>query len=76
MSITPAIRRGEVSSRAINDALLDAVVTDSFTVAQLPAASAHKGKMVHVTNASGGACIAFSDGTNWKIVAALGATVS
>ena len=40
----------------------------SFTVAGLPAASAHApGTMVFVSDAAGGAEPAFSDGTNWRL---------
>ncbi len=49
----------------------------NYTVAQLPSASAAgAGAIVYVTNASGGPVIACSDGTNWRVVAALGAVVS
>ncbi len=49
----------------------------SYTVAGLPSAStAGAGALVYVSNASGGPTLACSDGTNWKVVAALGATVS
>lgn len=40
-----------------------------YTVAQLPSASDEgAGKMVYVSNESGGAVIAFSDGTDWRRV--------
>ncbi len=39
----------------------------SYTVATLPSASV-AGGMVYVSNASGGATVAFSDGTNWRRV--------
>lgn len=49
----------------------------SFTVANAPtAASRGAGAMIYVTNGNAGAaCLAISDGTNWKVVA-LGATIS
>lgn len=38
----------------------------SYTVAGAPSASAHgAGAMIYVSNESGGAVVAFSDGTNW-----------
>lgn len=38
-----------------------------YTVATLPSASL-AGKMIYVSDESGGAVIAFSDGTNWRRV--------
>jgi hypothetical protein len=49
----------------------------SYTVATLPSAStAGAGALVYVSDASGGPTVACSDGTNWRVVAALGAVVS
>ena len=49
----------------------------SYTVATLPSASTSgAGSLVYVSDASGGPTVACSDGANWKVVAALGATVS
>lgn len=45
------------------------VVVPTYTVAGLPAASVGTGATVFVSNESGGATIAFSDGTNWRRVA-------
>lgn len=39
-----------------------------FTVATLPYASEWRGGLVYVSNESGGAVPAFSDGTNWRRV--------
>jgi len=39
-----------------------------YTVAALPPAGAGAGQIIHVTDASGGAVLAFSDGTNWRRV--------
>lgn len=48
----------------------------TYTVAQLPAAAANAGNLVRCSNGSAGAaCLVFSDGTNWKVVA-IGATAS
>ena len=42
------------------------VVSETFTVATVPAASANLGGMIYVSNgAAGNPIIAFSDGTNW-----------
>ena len=47
----------------------------SYTVANLPSAKGRKGAMVYVSNGSTGSpCIAVSDGTNWKVLAAVTAT--
>jgi hypothetical protein len=43
--------------------------TKSYTVAGAPAASAAAGQMIFVSNESGGATLAFSDGTAWRRVA-------
>lgn len=40
----------------------------TYTVATLPAASSNPRVMVYCSNESGGATIAFSDGTNWRRV--------
>jgi lysophospholipase L1-like esterase len=37
----------------------------SYTVAGVPSAAAGAGQIIYVSNASGGAVLAFSDGTNW-----------
>jgi hypothetical protein len=39
-------------------------------------ATAGAGALAYVSNASGGPTIACSDSTTWRVVAALGATVS
>ena len=47
----------------------------SYTVANLPTAKGRKGALVYVSNGSTGSpCIAVSDGTNWKVLAAVTAT--
>jgi Protein of unknown function (DUF2793) len=40
----------------------------SYTVATVPSAAAGAGQTIYVSNESGGAVIAFSDGTNWRRV--------
>lgn len=40
----------------------------SFTVAGVPTASLWTGAMIYVSNETGGAVPAFSDGTNWRRV--------
>lgn len=79
MSISPQVARGQVGSAAINAALDDAVRADTFTLAQLNAAgfaAEHAGKIVFCSNGNAGAaCLAYSNGTNWKVIA-LGANIS
>lgn len=49
--------------------VIDHVDMAQFSVAGLPTASTNTiGRMVYVTNASGGALPTFSDGTNWRRV--------
>ncbi len=40
----------------------------SYTVAGAPAAAGHAGKTILVSDESGGAVLAFSDGTDWRRV--------
>lgn len=40
----------------------------AYTVATLPAATDRAGRMLYVSDASGGAVPAFSDGTSWRRV--------
>lgn len=40
----------------------------SYTVAGVPAAASYAGGVIFVSNESGGAVLAFSDGTNWRRV--------
>lgn len=43
------------------------LLTASYTVAALPS-PATPGRMIYVSDESGGAVLAFSDGTNWRRV--------
>lgn len=40
----------------------------AFTMSTLPAASAYAGSMIYVSDETGGATVAFSDGTDWRRV--------
>lgn len=51
-----------------NNLLGKSVKLPPYTVATLPDASEHTGCQVYVSNESGGAVPAFSDGTNWRRV--------
>lgn len=76
MAISPTLARGKVGSRSINSVLDDVQRLDSFAVAGLPAAAAHTGKLVYVSNgAAGSPCLAYSNGTSWLRVV-LGAAVA
>lgn len=58
------------------DDTLEPIPLKSYLLADLPSAVANPYAMVYCLNGdAGSACVAVSDGTNWKVVA-LGATVS
>ena len=40
----------------------------SYTVSGVPSASTAEGQIIYVSNETGGAVLAFSDGTNWRRV--------
>jgi microcystin-dependent protein len=48
--------------------LLGPLAVSSYTVATVPSASASEGQIIYVSNETGGAVLAFSDGTNWRRV--------
>ncbi|NIP26040.1 MAG: hypothetical protein GWN94_24885 [Phycisphaerae bacterium] len=45
---------------------LNPLFLKSYTVATVPTASSHTGAMIYVSDETGGAVPAFSDGTNWR----------
>lgn len=51
------------------------IVIPTFTIATLPSASTYARGLIWISDQSGGATFAISDGTNWKILT-LGATAS
>lgn len=67
---------GGTLNKANNAQMLAAILTiisknlipESFTVAGLPAAASNTRRIVYVSNESGGAVLAFSDGTSWRRV--------
>jgi len=61
-------QRIEQSVRTILEALLPGVAAPSFTVATLPDATTNAARLIYVSNETGGAVPAFSDGTNWRRV--------
>lgn len=66
-----SIRRGPDLSpgtrSSIERALNRQLTLDSYTVATLPPATT-PGQLIYVSNETGGATVAFSDGTNWRRV--------
>jgi hypothetical protein len=56
----------EIWYRVLNDMVtaINAPSLPSYTVTTLPSATT-AGQMIYVSNESGGAVMAFSDGTNW-----------
>lgn len=65
-------KRGKAGSQAI----ADAQKLDTFAVAGVPAAAAHTGKLIYVSNgAAGSPCLAYSNGTSWLRIT-LGAAVA
>jgi hypothetical protein len=53
---------GQIGSRAITKAQ----TVSSYTVATVPSAAAHAGRIIHVSNGNAGApCLAYSNGTAW-----------
>ena len=48
------------------DALTRALNETNFTVATVPDATTNEGRIIYVSDETGGATIAFSDGTDWR----------
>lgn len=53
---------------AVGARLNGAVMLQVYTVAGVPAAASYEGGLIYVSNETGGAVPAFSDGTNWRRV--------
>ena len=72
-----AIKQGKTGRRSLNagllteiDATFQPLTGNTFTVATLPAAASHVGRVVYVSNGSAGSpSAAISNGTNWKVIA-------
>ena len=62
VELTKAAASGAATSRNLMGAPFP-----TFTVATVPSAAV-AGKMIYVSDESGGAVMAFSDGTNWRRV--------
>ena len=81
LSITKLTEGQQQKEVTINTALdtIDGVAykhMGSYTIANLPAAADNTDAFAVATDASGGPTLVMSDGTNWKIIAVIGATVS
>ena len=66
-ALTTTILNSNVTVVDINASRIDVSLPlglKSYTVATLPSAAV-AGQMIYVSNAAGGACMAFSNGTNW-----------
>lgn len=76
--LTEGQRNKEISINTAFDVIDSKLFKDlgEFTLANLPAAASNKDAYALCTNASGGRTIVRSNGTNWKIVAVEGATIS
>lgn len=53
---------------AIIEVIARNLVPPSFTVSGVPSASDNPRRIIYVSNETGGAVLAFSDGTNWRRV--------
>lgn len=63
------LQQGHNGTRDINAAIHAASTLDTFAVADLPDAADYAGKLVHLSDGNAGAeCLAFSNGTAWKVV--------
>lgn len=67
-ALDPAYQRffDDLEQRLNDNLLGDYVQLPSYTVATLPAVAA--GGMIYVSDETGGAVVAFGDGTNWRRV--------
>lgn len=62
MALTNDPRNGQVGSKS----QIKTVTMSEYTVATVPAAATHKGRIIYVSNgAAGSPCLAYSNGTSW-----------
>ena len=77
----PTLTRGQNGAASL-EPVLQAMYAELkalpiYTVAQLPAAASAPRGLAYVSNgAAGQPCVAYNNGTAWKVVATLGATVA
>ncbi len=60
------VRIGSTAAPVCKLDVAGAVRVGSYTVSALPSAAAGAGQLIYVSNAAGGAVLAFSDGANWR----------
>lgn len=77
----PVVKRGQNGTKSTQSVLqamyFDLKSLPIYTVAQLPAPATAPRGLVYVSNgAAGQPCVAYNNGTAYKVVATLGATVS
>lgn len=63
-----AFRGNRVVPKDGSEAMTGPLVLASYLKAALPAAASYTGGLIFVSNETGGATVAFSDGTNWRRV--------
>ena len=62
MSLTNDPKMYQVGSKSVTKAL----TASEYTVATVPSAAAHRGRIIYVSNgAAGQPCLAYSNGTSW-----------
>jgi hypothetical protein len=62
MALSKDLKLGDIGTKAINKAL----EASEYTVATVPSAAGHKGRIIYVSNGNAGtACLAYSNGTSW-----------
>lgn len=59
------IRWLDLLVKQVNNPVVDSLRLPSYTVTTVPSAS-NAGMIIYISNESGGAVLAFSDGTNWR----------
>jgi hypothetical protein len=67
-NIASYMRGIELWARQVYDNITGIKQQVSYPVALLPAASDYEAHTIYVSNETGGATLAFSDGTNWRRV--------
>lgn len=63
-----AVRANASLARDGSNSATNPIVLESYTVATLPTASDWESGLIYVSDETGGATLAFSDGINWRRV--------
>lgn len=62
MALTNDPKYGQIGSKS----LIKGMAASEYTVATVPPAASHKGRLIFVSNgAAGQPCLAYSNGTSW-----------